>query len=99
MSKVNKVSDFVDTPYYDGQEVVNAKDVLGKKFVAKDVKYPTAKYGEFASLLVTFEGEEDEKVLLCGGEVVIDKTKKIKDNDGFPVEATITKEDRYYDIN
>jgi len=73
-------------------------ELLGTEFVLEDFSFLSGKYGDFAVFLARMPGTAQQFTSACGGEVVCRKLEKLKDGRHLPVLATITFDDRYYDL-
>ncbi len=74
------------------------EDILNVEIVLEDFSFLSGKFGDFAVILARMPGTSQQFTSACGGEVVCRKLEKLKEGRHLPVLATITFNEKYYDL-
>lgn len=73
-------------------------DLLDKDIEILDVAFLKGRYGEFAIILATWPGQNEQFTTACGGEVVVRKLHDLRTERSFPIVGAISYNGTYYDI-
>lgn len=89
--------------FYPELPKVKLADILGKTFVMRDaviIENYEGKWGihDFAIMLLVNHETGEEFTCACSGQVILKKVRIALEKEALPLLATITRTQRYYDI-
>jgi len=92
------VSDSLGEAEYEGLVPMALDDILGTQVYLHGFLERDGDYGAFIVILCSNTLDGEKFVTTTGGVVVTRKLKLVRDKGDFPVIATFSKPEKYYDV-